>query len=150
MIETKLKDVWLSRFCGLPIFLLGSLSCKSLLFGLSVFGRVLLENIEELFFYVWLVVRLSLSRVLVNWAINPGTLILVIRILFCLCSWMYLGHLTNLVRSLLGRTWPPILKLLGLLSKRGLVTFWLFLIFLPCLLGAACVRSVLPWMVMIN
>jgi hypothetical protein len=48
----------------------------------------------------------------------PGTFNLFIRTLFYLYSLIYLGHLTNLVRSLLGRTFPPILKLLGLALKK--------------------------------
>ena len=52
-----------------------------------------------------------------------GTLSLLRRILFCLWSKMYLGHLTNLVKSLLGWMSPPTLKFLGLDSKRGFLTF---------------------------
>ena len=64
-----------------------------------------------------------LSRPLWNWAIIGGILILVSKILFCLWKAMYLGHLTNLVRFLLGWMLFPTLKFLGLDWKRG----WVFL-----------------------
>jgi len=69
-----------------------------------------------------------LSRDLENWAIAGGTLILVSRILFCLWKVTYLGHLTNLVRFLLGCTLLPTRKLRGLFSKRGLAFFSTFLV----------------------
>ena len=64
-----------------------------------------------------------LSSAFENWAISGGTLILVKRILFCLWKVIYLGHLTNLVRFLLGWILLPTLKLRGLLWKSGLVFF---------------------------
>jgi len=67
-----------------------------------------------------------LSRLLENWAIAGGTLILVSRILFCLWKVTYLGHLTKRVRFLLGCTLLPTLKLRGLFSKRGLAFFSTF------------------------
>merc|ERR1711981_95459 len=41
-------------------------------------------------------------KVLVNWLTAGGTLNLWYKILFCLCIKIYLGHLTNLVKSLAG------------------------------------------------
>ena len=67
-----------------------------------------------------------LSKVWENWAIVGGTLILERRILFCLWKVIYLGHLTNLVRLLLGWILLPILKFLGLFSKRGFAFFSVF------------------------
>lgn len=68
-----------------------------------------------------------LSRDLWNWAIMAGTLILVSNILFCLWNAIYFGHLTNLVRFLLGWILLPTLKLRGLLWKRGWAFFSTFL-----------------------
>jgi len=59
-----------------------------------------------------------------------GTLSLFIKILFYLCRMTYLGHLTKRVRSLSGRTVPPILKFLGEFLKRGLSFFFGFSAFL--------------------
>ena len=83
-----------------------------------------------------------LSRAFWNWAMMAGTLILERRILFCLWKAMYLGHLTNLVRFLLGWMLFPTLKLRGLLWKRGLVFLsaflatFLFLFPLPYVINA--------------
>lgn len=68
-----------------------------------------------------------LSKARENWAISGGTLILVNKILFCLWKAIYLGHLTNLVRFLLGWILFPTLKFLGLLWKRGWVLVSVFL-----------------------
>ena len=85
-----------------------------------------------------------LSRVLENWAIAGGTLILVKRILFCLWKVTYLGHLTNLVRFLLGWTLLPTRKLRGLFSKRGLAFFSTFLAPFLALAPFVCLNPNLP------
>jgi hypothetical protein len=61
------------------------------------------------------------SQALVNWLSAGGTLSLFIRILFCLWRRMYLGHLTNLVRSLVGWMDLPTPNFLGVTSKRPLL-----------------------------
>ena len=127
MIQTKFK---VERSCFFNIFfyiILIILSALSLAYWLRrVF--LYLESSGEYFFkslkrtLVWF-----LSRALENWAIVGGTLILVSKIRFCLWKVMYLGHLTNLVRFLLGWMSLPTLKLRGLLWKSGLVFLSTFL-----------------------
>jgi hypothetical protein len=93
---------------------------RRVLLCLESSGEYFFNNLKSTF--VWF-----LSRALVNWAISGGTLILVRRILFCLWNAIYLGHLTNLVKFLLGWIWFPTLKFLGLLWKSGWDFFSVFL-----------------------
>merc|ERR1719305_2057338 len=69
-------------------------------------------------------VAVCLSKVELNWLTGGGTLSLVWRTAFCLCRRMYLGHLTNLERSLLGWMAWPMPKFRVLFSKRGLTTLF--------------------------
>merc|ERR1719509_169355 len=69
-------------------------------------------------------VAVCLSRVWLNWLIGGGTFSLVWRTAFWRCGRMYLGHLTNLERSLLGWMACPIPKFRVLFSKRGLTTLF--------------------------
>ncbi len=67
-----------------------------------------------------------LSRVFVNWLSAGGTLRRWFRTRRCLCILTYLGHFTNLCKSLLGGRAPPIPNCLGRFSNKGLATFATF------------------------
>ena len=126
MVKTEFEMIWswfLNSFFWIKIFLLSALSLASwtrrAFFCFVSSGEYFLSNLKRTL--VWF-----LSRALENWAISGGTLILVKRILFCLWKVMYLGHLTNLVKFLLGWILLPTLKFLGLLWNKGFDFFSVF------------------------
>ena len=62
------------------------------------------------------------SKQVWNWLIGGGIFKRVWRTVFCLCKRMYLGHLTNRLKSRLGWMACPISKLRGLATKSGFFT----------------------------
>jgi hypothetical protein len=62
----------------------------------------------------------------VNWLSAGGTLRRWFSTRRCLCILTYLGHFTNLCRSLFGGRAPPIPNCLGRFSNKGLATFAAF------------------------
>ncbi len=67
-----------------------------------------------------------LSRVFVNWLSAGGTFRRWFSTRRCLCILTYLGHFTNLCRSLFGGRAPPIPNCFGRFSNKGFATFVAF------------------------
>ena len=128
MVWSHLIDWFL---CILGIGLLSAFSLASstslALFCFESSGLYFLNNFNKTFAKLIKILPLFFSKALENWAIVDGTLSLVNKIRFCLWKVMYFGHLTNLVRFLLGWMSLPSLKFFGLFSKRGLALFSTFL-----------------------
>jgi hypothetical protein len=134
LVESELDHVRLSMLDLLLLLLvLGGLLQSSLLVLLGLWW-VLGKQSEQVLGFVRLFLPWLESQALVNWLSAGGTLSLFMRILFCLWTRMYLGHLTNLVRSLFGWMALPIPNFLGVLSKRP---FLWTCFFLPAPLPAA-------------
>lgn len=118
LVETELDH---ERLSGLGLLLLllvlGGLLQSGLLVLLGLLW-VLGKKSEEVLGFVKFELPWLESQALVNWLSAGGTFSLFIRILFCLWTRMYLGHLTNLVRSLFGWTDLPTPNFLGVLSNK--------------------------------
>ncbi len=67
-----------------------------------------------------------LSKVFVNWLSAGGTFRRWFSTRRCLCILTYLGHFTNLCRSLFGGRAPPIPNCFGRFSNKGFATFVAF------------------------
>ena len=77
---------------------------------------------QELNYYWRTVLPVCFSKQVWNWLIGGGIFKRVWRTVFCLCKRMYLGHLTNRLKSRLGWMDCPISKLRGLATKSGFFT----------------------------
>jgi len=129
LVQTELDEERLGSLGLLVVLLvLGSLGQSGLLV-LRLLRSVLAEESEEVLGCMSSRVPWLESQALVNWLSAGGTFSLFMRILFCLWTRMYLGHLTNLVKSLFGWTALPTVNFLGVLSNRPL--FWTFFLAPP-------------------
>lgn len=151
LVETELDEEWLGSL-GLLVLLLvlGGLLESGLLVLLGLWW-VLGEESEQVLSFVKSILPWLESQALVNWLSAGGTFSLFMRILFCLWTRMYLGHLTNLVRSLFGWMALPTPNFLGVLSNRPFLWTCFFLpapaapvfFFVATFLG--CVKVNLPF-----